>query len=754
MGSGTRDLTTTQRREQLSAEQSAVLADFARACKAAARSVSLYPGTHPAIAAALGRVAASSARLTASGDIALTAQPDLLLIDGRAPVRPDPAIGELAALLHERLVGELQIERTAEAADWLALLLLLSRAPEELTAEGGIGQAWSRTGRSHFTIREIDYAEVLRERTGGETAEWDRIIAFCLQGDTLAFDERALAALVDAVSDPVRFGELLDRFQQSPSVTGATIGARAAALVQLLRTAIDAAAGRGPDMAERVMQTIADSSARLTPEMMLAVLAQRQSEVAEQAELATAIVDRMSDGTIASFVANSVVAERGASERLAQAFEALVPDGDRKDRLLDLAEAAARETDAGREAGFDDLWKSAADMLTSYSDRKFVSDEYARELSAARTQAIDVERLSDDPPDRVQQWVATVSDAAVRQLDLSLLLDLARIEDDPQEWEQVAAVAVMEIDRRIVLGDVDAAQRLADAIVRERGPDGRASLASTATAAMDKLASGPLARHIVAHLRKVNDAGIAALTRLCHTIGPGAVRPLAEALAAEENNRAIRALREILIGFGAAGRQSVEQLKSSSNPAVRRTAIDLLRVLGGDEALPELTSLLGDADPQVQRDAIRAIVQIGTPKAYGVVERTLSESSASHTMIIEQLLGLRDEKAIPMLCYVLNNTKPRGRLTKAHADIIDALGNLKPHPDSIRALRAALHRGEWWTPLKTGALRETAATALQRLGTPEATAVLEEAARSGSRGVRKIARSKVQISGRGAGEEA
>jgi hypothetical protein len=732
----------------MSAEQSAVLADFARACKAAARSVSLYPGTHPAIAAALARVSSATARLTVSGDVALTVQPEVLLIDGRAPARPDPAVGELAALLHERLVGELTIERTADAGDWLALLLLMARAPEELTAAGGIGQAWNRTGRGHFAIREIDYAEVLRERAGGEAADWDRIISLCLQGDILAFDERALAALVEAVSDPVRFGALLDHFQQSPAVSGATIGARAAALVQLLRTAVDAAAARGPEAADLVLQTIADSSARLTPEMMLAVLAQRQSDHAERAALATAVVDRMSDGTIASFVANSVVAERGATERLAQAFEALVPDGERKDRLLELAEMAARQTDVGKDSGFDELWKSAADMLTSYSDEKFVSDEYARELTAARTQAVEVERVADDPPERVQQWVATVSDAAVRQLDLSLLLDLARIEDDPKEWEQLAALAVMEIDRRIALGDAEAAQRLVDALVRERGPHGRVALARAASAATDKLAAGALARHVVGHLRKVNEGGMAALTRLCHTIGPGIVRPLAEALAAEENNRAIRALREILLGFGAAGRQSVEQLKSSSNPAVRRTAIDLLRVLGGDEALPELASMLGDADPQVQRDAIRAIVQIGTPKAYGVLERALAASSAAHDTIIEQLLGLREDKAIPLLCYVLNNTKPRGTLIKAHADIIEALGNLKPHPDSIRALQAALHRGDWWTPLKTAALREAAAAALLRLGSPEANAVLEEAARTGSRGVRKIARAKADVAAR------
>jgi len=43
--------------KMLTPEQSATLAEFARATKAAARSVSLYPATHPAIRASLARVA-------------------------------------------------------------------------------------------------------------------------------------------------------------------------------------------------------------------------------------------------------------------------------------------------------------------------------------------------------------------------------------------------------------------------------------------------------------------------------------------------------------------------------------------------------------------------------------------------------------------------------------------------------------------------------------------------------------------------
>jgi hypothetical protein len=725
-------------------DRHAVLAEFARSCKAAARAVSLYPGTHPAIQSALARVASAADRLTAEGNVTLGVLPDGLTVAGESPERPDPAIGELASLLHERLVGELRVDKGADAEDWRTLLLILARTPGDVIAAGGIGKAWTATGRTHFEIREIDYAEVLRERGGGGTdgvaVGWDRIVASCLQGDYASLDESALASLFEIPGDPTQFVALLDRFERGPAASGATMTARAAALLNLVSAAVDAtvdaAAGQGASR-EQILQTVAQAGARLSPDMLLALLAHRQSGDLGHAQLASGVLDRMSDGTIASFVANSVVAERAATERLAFAFQALVPDVPRRDPLLTAAHDEASRSALGAEPGFETLWQGAARMLTSYSDQKYVSDAYARELSVARTQAIEVDRVSDDPPERMQAWLATVAETAIRELDLELLLDLARIEAGPAEWSAITAILMSEIEHRTRTGDLAGAHRLIDSVVREAGPAGRAPLKGAADAAVETVASGPFVRHIVLHLRRVDDpADRERLTTICHLIGPGMARPLAEALAVEEHTRAIRDLRDLLLSFGAAGRQSVEQLKNSPNPAVRRTAIDLLRVFGGSGALPELASMLSDADSQVQRESIRAIVQIGTDEAYAVLERALVAGSASRDNLVQQLIGLRDEKAVPLLCYVLDHTRPRGRLVHVHLEIIDALGGLGPHRETASTLSAVLYRGEWWAPRRTAALRRAAAAALRRIASPDAIAVLSEAAAGGGRGVR------------------
>jgi hypothetical protein len=736
--------------EAMAPEQATLLTEFARACKSAARAVSLYPGAHPAITSSLSRLVAASERLVSGPNLALMVDPHVLVVEGRAPSKPDQSVVELAALLHERLIGTLRIDHDADTEDWRTFLLLAARTPEELIASGGIGRAWTSTGRRHFEITEIDYAEVLKEREGRQGAAWDRVLAFCLRGESVDLDEAAVRSLLDAVKDPARFGSLVDRLRAQAEDGNASASAQVAALFQLLRTALDALAARegggGADStvngtADTVFDTVARASPRLSPEMLLRILEQQQSANVQDAAIARGIVSRIDEGVTATFVAQAVTSDRGATERLALAFAALVPDTTQREHVLERARAEAEAGELGTQANFGDLWASAAQMLVSYSDAGFVSTDYARELSGTRTQAIEVERLSDDPPERIQGWLTSVDEQALSQLDLDLSLDLLRLSHRTDDWEALAAVVVSEIERRTQVGDFGAARTLAAGLTIEAGPNGRPELADVGRKASEDLSSGPLMRHVVTHFRKAHDKReIDEIGALCQTVGPGIVRRLAEALTIEEHTPTIRRLRELLLSFGAAGREAVEPLKNSSNPAVRRTAIDLLRVFGGNEALKELTSMLSDADPEVQRESVRAIVQIGTPEAYAVMKRALDTGTAPRDLVISQLIGLRDDRAVPLLCHVLATTVPRGPLVATHEAIIEAVAGLGSHAESIGVLKTALHRGEWWAPVRTATLRRAAAAALQRIGSPEALAVLQDAARLGRGGVRKIAR--------------
>ena len=719
-------------------EQSLALAEFARACKGAARAVSLYPGAHPAIDGSLSRLVSSVRRLTGAGETLLAVHPSTLTIDDRAPVRPDAAIVELADLLHGRLVGTLRIDSGATSEDWRALLRLVARPLEELLAEGGIHQIWTATGRGHFEIQEIDYAEVLRERNGSNGAAWDRVLSNCLKGEAVELDDAVVTMLLEAAESSEKFGELLDRLNDRAEIDGSSVSSRIGALMHLLRATIAAVEERTPGGSDAALTNVARATPHLSPDMLIGLLTNRSAAKPEDAAIARGVVDRIDDGTIASIVARSVSSERGASDRLAQVFEALVPDATHKGPLLDQARVEAEQTEFGSDPRFPEVWQSAVTIL-NYSDKSYVSSEYARELSGARAQAVEVERLSDDPPERISAWLASVNEAAVRELDLLLTIDLMRIETDPDHWASVADIAVRETEQRSMLGDVAGVQQLTSAIAaKAAGADG--PIRAAAVAALDALARGRFARHVIGQFRKANDAELARLTTLCQTIGPRLILPFAEALSTEEHFLTIRRIRELLISFGAEGRRAVETLKNSANPAVRRTAVDLLRHFGGNGALNELTALLNDADPQVQRDAVRAIVTIGTAEAFVIIDRQCATSDAARELIVREVIGLRDTRAVPSLAAVLKNTAPRGAMAPLHEAIIDALAALGAHADSTAALRSALDRGDWWAPRRTAVLRNAAAAALKRIGSTETLEALEQAQRSGSRGVRAAAR--------------
>src|SRR3989338_5366220 len=95
----------------LSPEESARLIEFARAFKAAARAVTLYPRGHPAISATLGRIVEMTSNARLSAPLRITVLPDGLLLDERPPARADAAVAELAALLHSHVIGALPGDR-------------------------------------------------------------------------------------------------------------------------------------------------------------------------------------------------------------------------------------------------------------------------------------------------------------------------------------------------------------------------------------------------------------------------------------------------------------------------------------------------------------------------------------------------------------------------------------------------------------------------------------------------------------------
>jgi HEAT repeat protein len=728
--------------EPLAPEDTARLIEFARACKAAARAVLLYPAAHPAIAATLGRIVHSTSAEALRQPLTLTVLPDSVLADGRPPARPDPSLAELATLLHDHLVGEIVIHPGGDLDAWRSFLLLIGRSPESVRAEGGISRAWTMLAGRHIDLREIDYTQVLRERTSSATATWDTIIKNCLEGTAFELDEEGVRELLAITGDAERLTELMTTIESKSSGAG-NVTTKAAALMRMLRDVVSVVSKNRPDELDPTLRNMATALGALSPDSLMSLIAERNVQDDDDPQLIKAVVSRMSDRTITKFISRNVIADSGATDRLAQAFQTLVREEVERERLVTMAQPEVAASPLGSTAGFEGVWNNVAQkLLTSYSDKPYVSDEYARQLTIARTRAVDLEHAGDDPAERLSAWIKTVATSALRTLDLTLLLDLLNIEDDDRKWAALTPTVVGVLEDLMLVGDFEAAAQLLAVVVRESSGDGSKGRRQSALTAIDMLVAGSMLRHIVSHLGTIDDAQFGRVKDMCVSVGEVMIRPLAEALSAEERVRTRERLTAILVAFGTLGRRTAERLKNSPNAAVRRTAILLLREFGGTEALPELTELLNDSEPLVQREAVRAIVNIGTTRAFQILGQALQRGTPeSREAIMQAASNVRDERATPLFAYMVRHIDHR-KLTSTYLHAVESLGTLKD-PEAVEPLKEALYKGEWWAPRRTSSLRGAAALALARIGTPEARIALEEAAALGPRGTRAAARTQL-----------
>ena len=261
---------------------------------------------------------------------------------------------------------------------------------------------------------------------------------------------------------------------------------------------------------------------------------------------------------------------------------------------------------------------------------------------------------------------------------------------------------------------------------------------------LGRLGRGSFTRRLPSVLRTADADTAEELKGLCHVIGPAIVAPLAEGLAAEQDARSRKRLRDILVGYGPRGAEAVRALMNAGNWEVRRTAAFLLREFGGAEALKELVPLLADAEPLVQREAVQALVLNGSREASGMlIHAILNGKGRTRDTVMKEVLAMRDDRAAPLFQYVLRELDP-GRLPELYDAAFDVLGGVNSD-ESVDALAVALQKGQWWAPLANRRRRAAAARSLRRIGTAKALDVLRQAAARGSGGVRSAARAGLSL---------
>ena len=152
----------------------------------------------------------------------------------------------------------------------------------------------------HVELREIDYAEVLRERRGGESATWDKVIANCLEGDGgFTVNDDFLRALQEIAADPEQLGDLVSTLDARVPDERGGIETKTAALLRMLRGIVEGVSKNEPERLDPVLRNMAAAVGQLSPDMLMGLISRASGASTdgddETPGLVTAVVSRMSE---------------------------------------------------------------------------------------------------------------------------------------------------------------------------------------------------------------------------------------------------------------------------------------------------------------------------------------------------------------------------------------------------------------------------------------------------------------------------
>ena len=134
------------------------------------------------------------------------------------------------------------------------------------------------------------------------------------------------------------------------------------------------------------------------------------------------------DSTVAQLLATALSRDGKATARLAQVFDTIAPDEERKRRVLTMARSMLSEQDFGKSGQFRAVWSSMETLLLTYDETAYVSDAYQATLegATARGEMLAAREL----PPELPEWIESLEQDNVRALSVMLITDLLRIEEN------------------------------------------------------------------------------------------------------------------------------------------------------------------------------------------------------------------------------------------------------------------------------------------------------------------------------------
>ena len=152
------------------------------------------------------------------------------------------------------------------------------------------------------------------------------------------------------------------------------------------------------------------------------------------------------------------------------------------------------------EAAFEELWQKVEAMLTSYSDEKFVSDAYARELCGP-ARARSTSRPQRRSARAGRRWLGTVADALAAQSRPACCSPICcASKTTAPRWRDIAETVITHAEDLVRVGYFDQALT-ARGSGGDRGRAASRAQRRRARAVLDRLGRGAMMRHAANQLR-------------------------------------------------------------------------------------------------------------------------------------------------------------------------------------------------------------------------------------------------------------
>jgi hypothetical protein len=712
---------------------------LARALSAGARNWAQYPPEHPAVAPSADPLSEAIKQSTSGAAFAFGVTAQTLLVAG-LPLPEEQPVVEAARLLHDRDILELTFLGDPPVEALHAMLTLLSTPADDLRRDGGPALRWDSTGHASILIAQIDYERILEDRDVETPADrrddiWQSIVNAIVMGRT-AFDESQQQRLLEISGNVRDIGDLANAaaapkcsLDGSPLIT-----TQAATVLAVFRHLAGMVNVMQPGRVQDVMRNMAAATSMLDPHVVLQMM--QADEGMEDTPIISAIAASFDDGKVAELLATAMSRDGKVTARLAQAFDTIAPDEDRKRRVLKQAHSMLSEQDFGKAGQFKAVWSSMETLLLNYDETPFVSSAYQVSLDGASARAEIL--ASRDLPAELTAWIDTIGEHNVRMLSVVLITDLLRLEDNPARAADITRDMLTLQDDLFMAGDFDSALL----VIRElrQASSGKVAPAE-ARAALAAAGESAGLRDAAAMMGDFDEKARTVFTECCALVGPTSVRAFYPSLSSEHDTPAYRQARELVATFGAAAVPHLVGLADDERWFTQRNAAALLGMTRSATAIPTLQALLRRSDPRVLRAAVSALAGIDDPAATRAIQTVLrAASGTARAAVVEALVAEHDPRVIPMLARILGETDPFG---PDHQIVLDALSAVRQlgHEHAVPAVTAVMRRKKFLLGrAKARAFKAASVQALLAIGTPTATAALDEAARTGDGVLKRVVR--------------